>query len=430
MGFYITTEIRTTITTVKKNKNRILRVSDQRASHVWLKKGKTMTFKLEDLKKFKTPENSGAFGSIHFLEKYDFGNADGQLKSCFVVKVQSRKWEAGSTMDIKERCFGYNELVTLQYKRLLKASDPMHSNLYVNHFYFSSEDKPSKFDLYIVLRKCEVIISNLIEKVHHLKSGHTYDKNFVASEKFPTSVLVSICQLFYDGIGFIHNDVKPQNMGFTIRNGEPHIEYIDYGSLNMNQDTERDDAEYSDFPSTMLFWSPNKVPSLDIDVSEFIESDDMSMQDIIIDENSLVKTMKTTCKKSKPNFRIGVGDNFWAQCQTVYECILGQNPVLFYAFGRQDIAKDNKTRLTAIFRTIKETNFFEKFIESDIYQNMYKDDPKFAPVLTFLKLGFDQDPAKRENAARRSSELGKIFYAKPNPPNLKQDLAKYYPIFE
>ena len=115
-------------------------------------------------------------------------------------------------------------------KKLKSSFDWDHSNLYLGHFYVQSNENSSDYELYIVMNKCEIILHDLIKKVHNLEDGKEFDQSFKPVKKFPVSVLLSICDLFFEGNGSSHNDLKPQNIGFMINYGKVGPEYIDLGS--------------------------------------------------------------------------------------------------------------------------------------------------------------------------------------------------------
>ena len=151
-------------------------------------KGGTLTFTKDNLKQFnKHSENKigeGSFGKVYQTSR-------------FVIKVQDRNFEMGSNVDGKDRCFAFNELVTLQNKKFLPYDKCGHSDLYVTHFYAPSVGKPSELQLYIVMEKCEVVLHDLVKKVHER-----------TRRKFPIIFLKSICHLFLTGEGERHNDIK------------------------------------------------------------------------------------------------------------------------------------------------------------------------------------------------------------------------------
>ena len=149
---------------------------------------RTLNLTKDHLKQFdKHSENKigeGTFGTVYQTSK-------------FVIKVQDRNFEMGDNVDGKDRCFAFNELVTLQNKKFLPSDKCGHSDLYVTHFYAPSNRKPSELQLYIVMEKCEVVLDDLVKKVHQR-----------TRRKFPIIFLKSICHLFLTGEGEKHNDIK------------------------------------------------------------------------------------------------------------------------------------------------------------------------------------------------------------------------------
>ena len=181
----------------------------------------------------------------------------------------------------------------------------------------------------------------------------------------------------------------------------------------------KEDEEKSCYPSTVLYWSNTKVPKSIVTLGEIIgnDNDDM-MEEESQDNNFFLTVMKTTCKQSLPNFRDGRGDNLWSQGMSLYECIEGQHPAL--ADGLD---------MDSIFNCIRETNFYQKFIESDVYKKFYKDDPEFEPVREFLEKAFERDAWRRDKNYQFLSYYGS-FKENLNPSGLKEDLAKYFECFE
>ena len=79
-------------------------------------------------------------------------------------------------------------------------------------------------------------------------------------------------------------------------------EYIDLGSAtSWNFSVEHGIADVSIYPSTLLYLSCNKIPDLDSNLLDFIETEQNEMMEDQANENSLLATMKTTCKKAKGN---------------------------------------------------------------------------------------------------------------------------------
>ena len=168
---------------------------------------KSLKFSSKDLKKLNKPRTKGAYGSIHFLQDYKFEDVDDDFKNSFVMKVQDRNFDFKDVISgTSERCFAFCELNRLQDRRA--TTYLYQTDLYQSHFYAPSSKDPTKYELYIIINKCKIILDDLIKKVHNLKPNHKYDKNYVPMKKFPVSVLVSLCKLFYDSEGFQHNDLK------------------------------------------------------------------------------------------------------------------------------------------------------------------------------------------------------------------------------
>ena len=66
-------------------------------------------------------------------------------------------------------------------KKLWKETNIKHSDLYVTHFYAARKNAPGEYDLYIVMKRCDEILSRLIKKVHRSKK--------YGVRKFPTIFL-------------------------------------------------------------------------------------------------------------------------------------------------------------------------------------------------------------------------------------------------
>ena len=164
-----------------------------------------LTITHNDLKQYASSNTAGTFGSIFFLKDMTFENDhlsdDGykSLKEQIVVKVQERDMKKGTTVDGEDTCFAFNELVELQKKKLYKESDNRHSDLYLTHFYAISEKDPSKFMLYLVLKRCDLILSELIIKFH---GKNCTNRKFIATKKFPVILLKNIIYLFYSERGY------------------------------------------------------------------------------------------------------------------------------------------------------------------------------------------------------------------------------------
>ena len=102
----------------------------------------SLTLTHNDLKKLQQNKQAdkGAFGSIFFLKNIEFENdLDNEdykkMKSQLVIKKQERKISAGANVkkDPEERCFAFNELTEIQFKKLWKETSNKHTNLYVTH---------------------------------------------------------------------------------------------------------------------------------------------------------------------------------------------------------------------------------------------------------------------------------------------------------
>ena len=356
---------------------------------------------------------------------YSFDNCDKKFKDSLIIKIQDRKFDSEDDIRGEKRCFAFCELVRLQIKKLHRANRKEHSDLYQSHFYAPSPKDPSKYQLYIVMNKCKIILDDLIKKVHKLKPNHTYDKNYVPDQKFPVSVLIALCKLFYDSRGWGHNDLKPQNIGFSVKNGKIVPEYIDLGSAGTGNSQEEsifddvlcDDEKYpiSRYPSTLLYLSCNKVPDVfSLSAIYFGDDDDnMNMMKEIQETKDLNATLKTTCKQAKPNCKFGFGDNMWANCITLIEMMNGQHPVMI-----------NGEDLDSILETLKEHDFYSWFINSEVYKKYYKDDEKFRQVEEFLRLGLERDPVTRD--ATNFEWASNMFKKIEMPSDLKSDLSKYY----
>ena len=162
---------------------------------------------IKDLARLDKPRSKGAFGSIHFLEDYDLDIGDAKYKNNLIIKVQKRDFSKQDRLTdnlgvaLKDRCFGYAEVTRLMKKKLNKADSSKHSNLYQSHFYAASTKNSSELDLYIIMNKCQVILDDLIKKVHQLDKNHLFDRNFFSNQKMPTSFLNSVCKLFFDKNG-------------------------------------------------------------------------------------------------------------------------------------------------------------------------------------------------------------------------------------
>ena len=209
--------------------------------------------------------------------------------------------------------------------------------------------------------------------------------------------------------------MKPQNVGFTVKKGKVKAEYIDLGSATWDVSTEPENASESIYPSTLLYVSNNKVPDINSNLFEYIENEKDEMIDELTEEYSLIITMKTTCKKAKPNHKWGVGDNAWAKAITILECIYGQHPALF-----------DGLELEVILETIRTEDFYARFIKSEVYEKFYKGDEDFEPVRKFLEGALNQDCEKREYHVFNNENIAMMIEKLPAPSNLKKDLSEHY----
>merc|ERR1712176_250463 len=373
---------------------------------------------------YKKTKYGGAFGSIFFLKDMKFESDDdtspenSELKSKLVIKMQPRNFDfddfiGGQSL---EYCFGFNELYTFLYKYSTDEPD-YHSDLYVTHFYAPNKEK-TKLNLFIVMKKCDIVLSDLIERVH--ANGR---------KKFPVKILKDLIAVHILQSGMIHNDVKPANIGYIMNKmtGFFKGQFIDFGSFS-HFDNEPLGAKRSAYPSTALYLSCNKVPLdensdlllgvLDADLRE-------EMEELMEEELSgdfLEETLKTTSKQALPNYGMGAADNCWSMAMTAYECILGKHPVIEILAERQI-----PMSIDAVFQCIKETDFFEDFVNSDVYKTHY-DNEEFAPVLDFMRVSFIQDVEKREEELLEFGfdKKEKFGRYKIDEKELKEELCKYY----
>ena len=341
-----------------------------------------------DVKKFKASKTSGSFGSIHFLKDYELENdhqsADNNklLKFKIVIKKQKRKFKFGTEVETADKCFAFNELTEFQLQR--SRPDFAHSDLYLSHFYGISDNDPDSYDLFIVMKRCELILSDLIIAVH---GPQCKTRNFTPAKKFPTIILKDLVFTFLNQLGMRHNDIKPENLAYVIsKDNYLRGRFIDYGSKNGYGLEEPKDAEYSIFPGTILYWSPNKTPRLFIDLDELSFSDEDNMTESGNNSDDIQMTiLQTTTLGALPNFKKGAGDNLWALAILILECIFGRNPATDYGVKKSEV-----------FRCILEKEFFEDFIASKVYQDYYQNDEDFKVVEKLLKIGLTKDPEIRE----------------------------------
>ena len=124
---------------------------------------------LNDLETFKTSTTAGAFGSIFFLKnmkfEHDYLSLDNNrgLKSDLVIKKQTRETKFGTALR-GDTCYAFNELYMFLINKL--RTDEFHSDQYIDHFYAPSTKDPNKFDLYIIMKRCDLMVSELIDLVH------------------------------------------------------------------------------------------------------------------------------------------------------------------------------------------------------------------------------------------------------------------------
>ena len=157
-------------------------------------------------------------------------------KNLLVLKTGTRNFEFQNSTEGENRCLNFCQLINLQHQRLYQTDCSKHSDLYQGHFYVMAANDPSKFDLYIVMKKCEIILNDLIKKVHKLDKDldYTYNANFGPNnvEKFPTSILISICKIFYTSAGFRHNNLQPKNVAFSVKKDKVTPEYFNFRSAS------------------------------------------------------------------------------------------------------------------------------------------------------------------------------------------------------
>ena len=196
---------------------------------------------------YKKTKYGGAFGSIFFLKDMKFESDDdetspenAELKSKLVIKMQPRNFDfddfiGGQSL---EYCFGFNELYTFLYKYSTDEPD-YHSDLYVTHFYAPNKEK-TKLNLFIVMKKCDIVLSDLIERVH----AH-------GRQKFPVKILKDLIAVHILQSGMIHNDVKPANIGYMMNKitGFFKGQFIDFGSFSHRR---LEGSLWS--PGSLAFW--------------------------------------------------------------------------------------------------------------------------------------------------------------------------------
>ena len=352
---------------------------------------------IDDLKrKFKISKKGGAFGRIYFLKDFRFDNdhlsrdKNKGLKEDLVVKKQTRKTKLGSSTK-GNKCFAFNELSAFLMNRL--RTDRFHSDLYIDHFYAPSVIGTKKLDLFIIMKRCDSIVSDLIDLVHGSTNVRN-KRNFKTINKFPTIILINLIHTFFTQGGAAHNDIKGENMGYIRKkDGTVVCRFIDFGSKNGSGECEMSDAKYSKFPSTILFLSPNKTPkpgSGIVIMSDEDSDDDDNMANPLdmlsqMDETEGYETLNKTCRQALPNYKEGAADNLWAMAILILECIFGKNPVIEYGLTLDDV-----------FNCIHEKDFYSNLKESDVYKHNYQFDEDFKIVAEFLKRSLDKDPKKRD----------------------------------
>ena len=173
----------------------------------------SLTITPNDIKTLKKSKVNGAFGTIYFLDESKLecdSAANREFKTKLVIKRQERRFDMGVTIGGKDRCLAFNELVNFQ---TLKLGDIMNaskcqdtfSDLYITHFYVPrASDKKSreKFDLFIVMKRCELILTELIERVHGAEFIRRRDLN--PTRKFPVVLLKNLVYTFIVRDGSIH----------------------------------------------------------------------------------------------------------------------------------------------------------------------------------------------------------------------------------
>ena len=110
---------------------------------------------------------------------------------------------------------------------------------------------------------------------------------------------------------------------------------IGYSNLDKN-------AKISAFPSTIIYISPNKTPKLfDLNEIGFGDNEDMMADTDELQETKKYNTLTATSLQALPNYAIGEGDNFWAFCILILECILGRNPATDYGYDQECLQKEH-----------------------------------------------------------------------------------------
>ena len=293
---------------------------------------------VNDLQKFTKPGACGGFGNIYFLKNIEFENDhlskdnNRRLKKNLIVKKQTRITKFGTNQK-GNMCFAFNELTNFLFNSL--RTDEYYSDQEVYHFYAPAIDDPTKLELFIVMKRCELMLDELIDIVH----GNSRKKrNFKSNKKFPTIILKNLIHTFFTQGGGVHNDIKGGNIGYIIRkDGTVICRFIDFGSKNGSGEIEPDGAKYSKFPGTILFLSPNKAPKLGT-VDFILEEDvDMSKSEEFDEVKANPTLLETTCKRALPNYNQGAGDNLWAIAILILECIFGVHPAIEYGLFLDDV---------------------------------------------------------------------------------------------
>ena len=84
---------------------------------------------------------------------------------------------------------------------------------------------------------------------------------------------------------------------------------------------------------------------------------------------------------------------------------------------------NSDTNAIPILKTLKEHDFYDHFIRSEVFKKHYKNDAEFEPVKRFLKMGLNRDPVKRE---KEFWEVLELFLQIGVPSGLREDLCSFY----
>ena len=209
------------------------------------------------------------------------------VKNYLVIKKSERKLEK------RFRCNNFIEVATMMIRRHWDISD-----LYVTHFLTLDNTTVTQF---LVLRKCDIVLDQLIKRVHSVDqvnnknhfSNESEELNFTTKNVFPVSILIQIIKMFCIGsYGHLdHNDIKPSNIGFlVIENAENEIkcEFIDFGSVNYTNTIEEKEST-SRFPSTYVYLPQNRLPIKNLEGVNFSELEEKMLENIA-DSVTLNKT--------------------------------------------------------------------------------------------------------------------------------------------